>query len=108
MQKRLSLSSPAIEGARRAVRFDLRDVATHRAPTFDLPLVVRTPAAHVVTAVPLEPATRILMIDPTVLLPHGQRLRRIHFEEIEFGIVLFGAELRAFEPRRREFFLAIS
>ena len=50
MQHRLSLTTPAVEIARVAVRFDLRHVAGDGAPSPNLPSIVLGPPAHVVTA----------------------------------------------------------
>src|SRR5687767_2462630 len=59
MQQRLALLTPAFKVASAAVLFHLGDMACNRAPAFDLALVVGAAAAHVVAAVPLEPAARV-------------------------------------------------
>src|SRR5687768_3576677 len=98
MQQRLPLAGPAEEVAAHAVFPDLREVACHRAPAFDLARVVGTAPADVVTAVPLEPAARILVVDPAFLPPFRKRLRRVDAEAIERAVVALGAELRVLEP----------
>ena len=83
-----------------AVEFDLPDVTPDRLPPPDLPpILVRQTPAHVVAAVPLEPAARIVGMDPTLAAPFGERLRGVDAEAVERGIVALGAELRAIEPR---------
>lgn len=74
MQERLSLSPPAIYCATRTVLLELRDMALHRAPAFDLALIVGTSASQVVAAVPLEPSARIFVINPTLPAPDRKRL----------------------------------
>ena len=66
VQHRLSLLPPAVEVARFAVLPDRRDVPRDGPPSPDLPRVVGAPAAHVVAAVPLEPAARILRTNPAI------------------------------------------
>src|SRR5581483_9476876 len=108
VQQGLSLFRPAIKRTRRTIFPDLREVTTHRAPAFDLALVVNTSAPHVVAAVPLKPTARIFVIDPTFFLPNCYRLRRLYFEEVELGIVTIGIELCVLEPRCRKLLSSIS
>jgi hypothetical protein len=70
MKQGLSLPGPAMERPLRTIRSKLRNVTLHGAPPLDLSLVVKASAAHVVAAVPLEPAAGIFVIDPTLLLPN--------------------------------------
>ena len=108
MKQRLALFRPAFCFAFRTILPDLCDVTTHGAPAFDLSLVVRTTAAHVIPAVPLKPTARIFVIDPAILLPDRERLRGVHLEEIELRIVLRVTKFRFMKPRSGEFFAAIS
>jgi hypothetical protein len=71
MEQRLPLASTAIKRPLRTILLQLCDVTFHGSPSFDLSLVVGTPAAHEVTAIPLKPAARIFVIDPTLPPPHG-------------------------------------
>jgi len=64
----------AVEIVLVAVLFDLRDMAAHGSPALDLALVVFATPAHVVTAIPLEPAARVVDPDPAFAPPLGQRL----------------------------------
>ena len=108
MQQRLPLFPSALQLTRRTVLPDLRNVPPHRAPTFDLSLVVRTAPAHVIPAIPLKPATRIFVIDPPFLLPVRQRFRGVDAEVVQLRIVPLATELRTPEPRRRKLSGAVS
>ena len=68
---------------RLAVSFDLVDVAPNSLPPLDLPRVlVRHAATNVVAAVPLEPAARIVRMNPALAAPDRQRLAGIDAEII--------------------------
>jgi len=67
----LSLSPPTFEIARFAVLPNRRHVSSDRTPASNLPGVVIGSAAHVVTAIPLEPPTGILRVDPATAAPNG-------------------------------------
>jgi hypothetical protein len=69
MQQRLSLSWPAIERVGWTILSKLGYMTPHRPPSFNLPLIVGAPATHEVTAIPLKPPARILVINPAVLSP---------------------------------------
>ena len=72
MQKCLPLPWAAGKLARLAVPLDLPDVPAHRLPALDLPPVfVGHPAAHVVAAIPLGPAARIVSVKPSLVTPDG-------------------------------------
>src|SRR4029450_7009197 len=77
VQQGLALFPPALQVAAGAVVAHGRGVARGRAPAADLAPVVRRAAPHVVTAIPLEPAARILWMDPSLAPPRGERLRRV-------------------------------
>src|SRR6185437_7631951 len=84
MQQRLALTAPTGEVAAVTVTFDLADVPAHCFPALDLPpVLVGDPPAHVVAAVPLEPAARIVRMDPALGAPDGQRLTGIDAEIVE-------------------------
>src|SRR5262245_33648287 len=87
VENRLPLPPPALEIAGLAVLADLRHVPRDRPPPSDLPRIVRGPPPHVVAAVPLKPAARILSADPALLPPHRERLRRADAEEVEPWVV---------------------
>jgi len=72
---RLEQAAAAGEVPAAAVLLHLLHVPLNHLPAFDLTGVVVAAAAHVVAAVPLEPAARVVRVEPAVLPPHGQRLR---------------------------------
>ena len=94
VEHRLPLPPPALEIAWLAVLPNRRDVAGDRPPSPDLTRIVRRPAAHVIAAVPLEPAARVLRTNPALAAPRGERLRGVHAEVVEASVVMLGAELR--------------
>ena len=47
-----------------AILADLADMAAHRPPTLDLALIILVPTTQIVAAIPLEPAPRIIGVDP--------------------------------------------
>src|SRR5262249_50589693 len=99
MQKRLALARPAHWIARLAMLPDLGNVALHRLPAADLAgvLLGQTPA-HVVAAIPLEPAARIVGMNPALPSPFRQRLARVHAEIVERAVAAPRRELGAREP----------
>ena len=67
VQQRLSLSRAAALIARLAIASDLCDVAANCLPASDLPGVLfRHAPAHVVAAIPLKPAARIVGMNPAL------------------------------------------
>src|SRR5262245_7885335 len=103
MQQRLALAGAAEEIARLAVALDLADVAADRLPAADLALVLRRQAAaHIVAAVPLEPAARIVGMNPAVVAPHRERLAGVDSKKIEGAIAPARRELGTRKPRRRK------
>src|SRR5687768_17337726 len=107
MEHGLTLAAPTFEVSLLAVLLDRRDVPRDRAPSANLPRVVGGSTTHVVAAVPLEPAARILRPDPALAPPDRERLRGVDAKTIEPRIVPGGTELRACEPARREFIAAV-
>ena len=87
--------------------FQLRNVATHRAPAFDLSEIVVVSPPGIVTAIPLEPPARIVRVNPAFLSPHLEWLRRAHAEIIQRRLMAFLRNLRALEPAHRKFLPAI-
>src|SRR5262245_49372127 len=84
-----------------------RDMACDGPPPTDLARIVSRSAAHVVSAIPLKPASRILRPNPAVSAPGRERLRGIHAVVIQFRIVLCRAELRVREPACRKLGAAV-
>ena len=72
VQKSLALARAAQKISLQTVLLKLGDVPAHILPALDLALIVFATAAQVVTAVPLEPAAGIVMVNPAFLLPVGQ------------------------------------
>lgn len=111
MQQRLTLFGVAGEVTGETIRPYLCDVAADRYPAFDLPLVIGTPSPHVVATVPLEPATWIVLVYPTLFAPDREGLTRADAEEVEFWIRRTGISLLKpcfREPVLREFPPAIA
>jgi hypothetical protein len=107
MQQCLALTTATSEVAWGAMLLQLSDVTPHCAPPFDLPQIVQTAPAGIVTAVPLKPTARILMTNPTFLSPFGKRLRGVHTEIIQRCATSIRRKLRSFEPAGRKFLPAI-
>lgn len=81
---------------------------TYRTPATNLTLILAWKApAHIVATVPLEPAARIVRIDPAFRSPDGKRLGCIHAETVECWIMLPRTELRSLEPSRRKLIATI-
>ncbi|MDB6057521.1 MAG: hypothetical protein JWO95_1365 [Verrucomicrobiales bacterium] len=108
MEQGLALGGAATEVAGAAVGFDLADVTADGAPTFYLTVVfARDSAAHIVSAIPLEPAARVVFVDPAFSTPLGQGLAGVDLEEVEHRVLFVGTEFGAGEPFFGEFGLAI-
>jgi hypothetical protein len=71
MQQRLALPSTAIEIARFTIFLQLRDMPPNRAPTRNLTQIIFTAASAIISAIPLEPAARIVRMNPTFTPPFG-------------------------------------
>lgn len=114
MKERLALAGTARGVARAAIGRDLPQVPADGIPAFDLPRVFfwNSPP-HVVPAIPLEPAARVVTVNPALSAPFGERLACVHFEMIELGVALAFARLARRklgfrEPRFREFLGAVA
>src|SRR5690349_6031878 len=108
MQERLALPRAAGQVARLAVPLDLPDMPAYGLPSPDLaPVFGRHAAAHVVAAIPLEPAARIIGVKPSLAAPDRQRLTGVDAEEIERAVAPVGRELRAREPALGKFLAGI-
>jgi len=107
MQKCLPLFRSTLEVAFSAVFAKLSNVSTYGFPSFDLAPVIGTASSHIVSAVPLEPSSRVLIVNPALLEPEGQWLRSVQAEAVQFGVVKLVAELCFFEPFFRKLFSAV-
>src|SRR5262245_29439079 len=87
VEQSLTLPPVAQKIARLAVALDLSDVPTHGLPALDLPgvLLGQSPP-HVVAAVPLEPAARVLRMDPSIPAPNRQRLAGVYPEIVQGAV----------------------
>ena len=103
----LPLAPPTLEIARFAVLPNRRHVPRDRPPASNLPGVVSGSAAHVVAAIPLEPPTWILPVDPSAATPDGERLRGVHAETIQSRVMPLGGQPGASEPAPWKLLLAI-
>jgi len=90
VEQRLTLPRATVDVLRHAVIPDLSDVAHHRLPSLDLTLIVRATAPQGIAAVPPKPVARILVVDPALLAPIGERLGRVNTEEVESRISSLG------------------
>src|SRR5207247_659385 len=82
-------------------------VAANRAPTRDLTQIVLVATPAIVTAIPLEPAARIVCVNPPFSPPFRERLRRVHAEIIQRRAPAIRRKLRPRKPVRRKLFPAI-
>ena len=84
MQEGLPLPSAAPQIAGLACKLKLMDVSADCFPAFDLAIVfVEHSSPHIVAAVPLEPAARIVRIYPPLPAPFGERLTGFDAEVVE-------------------------
>ena len=89
MQQCLPLAASAEKVARLAILLHLPDMPPDRFPAIDLPAVFGGHAtAHVIAAVPLKPAARIVRMNPAFAFPFRQRLTRIDTEKIARAIAV--------------------
>jgi hypothetical protein len=87
MQQRLALAAPAHEVAGLAMAPDLRYVPADGFPPPDLATVLgRHAAAHIVTAIPLEPAAGVGGMNPSFPAPDREWLTRIDAEKIQRAV----------------------
>src|SRR5579859_1138897 len=91
LQQRLPLARTAENIPRLAILPDLRLVALEGFPSFDLPRVLaRQAAAHIIAAIPLEPASGIIGINPALLPPGRKRRARADAEIIQRAVMPLG------------------
>src|SRR5262249_28322366 len=84
-------------------------VPTHGFPAFDLTAVFfRHPPAQIIAAIPLEPAARVIGVNPTLGAPFRQRLACSYPEEIERAVAAAaGRGLGAYKPAVGKFLAAV-
>jgi hypothetical protein len=108
MEQRLALLPPTVEIASATILLQLSDVTSHRAPAFDLALIVLAAAPEIVTTIPLKPAARILRINPAFLAPERERLGSVDLEKVQGRVMPLRTEFRPLEPVIRELFSTVS
>src|SRR3954462_6067089 len=87
MQQRLPLAFSAPDVAGLTVHLNLANMAPHGFPAFDLPCILAgEPAAHVVAAIPLEPAAWIVRMYPALLAPNRKRLAGVDAEVVQASV----------------------
>ena len=87
MQQGLALASAAKQIAALAVLLYLPHMTAYGLPPLDLPRVlIWHAAAHIIATVPLEPATRIIRMDPALPAPHRKRLTGVDTEIVEGAV----------------------
>src|SRR5262245_17738485 len=108
MQQRLALARPAHRVAWLAMLLDLCNVAANRFPALDLACVLLSHSApHVVAAVPLEPAARIVGMNPAFLPPDRQWLTGVDAKVVERAIATGSRKPGTSEPGGRELVLTV-
>ena len=104
VKKRLSLAFAAGLVTGLAVKFDLPDVSPHCLPAPNLSKVfLRHSAAHIIPAIPLKPAARIVGVYPSIFAPDGQWLAGIHTEVVERAIATVSGKFCFFKPALGKF-----
>src|SRR5512136_691295 len=87
---------------------DLPHVAADRLPALDLPAVLVGHApAHVITAIPLEPAAWIVRVNPAFARPFRKRLAGVDTKEIACTVAAARREPSTCEPTLWKFAAAV-
>ena len=87
---------------------DLADVAAHRLPSPDLAtILVGQTAAHVIATIPLEPAARIVGMQPSFATPDRERLAGVDAEVVERAVAAAVGKLGGGKPAVRKFALGV-
>src|SRR6516165_1204003 len=87
VKQSLALPRSTCRVAALAVRLDLCDVPPDGLPSFNLAdILLRDAPPHVITAVPLKPASRIVGIDPAFLAPDRERLAGINSDIVQRAV----------------------
>jgi hypothetical protein len=108
VQQGLALPLAAGEIARLAVALDLAHVPANGFPALDLARVLLgQAAAQIVAAIPLEPAARIVRMDPALAAPFRERLAGVDAEIIQRAVARFAGKLSAREPGSWKFLSTI-
>lgn len=109
MEECLALDWAAGEISRCAMFLQLGHVPRDLAPPPDLSRILgRDAPPHIVAAVPLEPATGVIWVDPALGSPNREWLARIYAKKIQRRVMSLVAKLRLGEPVGRVLCPAIS
>src|SRR5688572_16718172 len=93
---------------RLAVDLNLPYVPADRLPAPNLPSILfRHAAADIIAAIPLEPAARIVPVEPAFPAPDRQGLTGADSEIVQRGIAPFRRQFRAAEPGFRKFLAGV-
>ena len=108
LEECLALSSSAGGVAFATVFAQLADVPFHCFPTCYLSFVLgREASSHKIAAIPLEPAARVVGINPSLFAPDGKRLACADFEIIKGRVVSPRAEFCVLKPIRGKLVSAV-
>src|SRR5215471_19346978 len=108
MKQCLTLPSATEQIAGFTILLNLLDVSADRPPAPNLPRIfLHHAAAHVVAAIPLEPAARVAGMNPSLPSPFCQRLARVDPEKIKPAITSPARQLGLRKPTLWKLTLAI-
>ena len=108
MQQGLPLAGTAEGIAGLAIHANLRGMPAERLPALDLPLILfRHSAAQVISAIPLEPAARIVLVHPSFIVPLRERLAGIDAKIVERTIPAGWRKFGMLEPAFGKFLLGV-
>jgi len=111
MQYCLTLFRSTRHITRPTVLLYLGNVPCYGFPSSNLPFIVRTTSAHVITAIPLKPTAWVFFINPSFLLPYRKWLACIFTEQVKLRVMHicpFLLELCFDKPVLRELFRAVT
>jgi hypothetical protein len=98
VQKGLTLSRTTHQVSCYAIFSELADMAAHVFPTPYLTMIVFVASTQKVPTVPLEPAPRIIFVNPSPFSPICEWFGGFHAKKIKRRIASFGAQLCFPEP----------
>lgn len=109
MQQGLTLPWATMHIPWPAVMCNLPDMPPDHFPSFDLTCIfLWNTSPHIVSAIPLKPPSRIILIYPSFCFPYRKRLTGIDAKIIERCVVFFVTKLCAGKPACGKFTRAVS